>query len=367
VKESIRIFCSLPLEERYKSKEATIVEELSGYPLINAMDKARRDRELAVPTTSTIEDSDNNRENSNSTSSAKTAVGEGRSEGLNPSLSSDGANPDIDIDENNTNANTNRNEQHKDKARENVQGEDSREKEEELRLANNNVRRNIIAQMGSLIPIMEARKKEDTEFMEAGTGCRVVRRSGNKFKYINMSTGQKVSGREYERRYLSALEKKRLTDRSFATVQVEEQSTSDESLPTEEENKPEQKANRVQPVCVPTSKNGVQTNDGVSLLPIEQEESRNKENRKDLTVSNEVPAQDSSSVVAKTSKKESKESLQLEEIPSRDEISNDPEVAAAQKELFNAFDNALRKYSDEILRIKAKRKREDEEATLKKN
>jgi len=277
VKESIRKFCSLPFDERYKSAESIIVEELSGYPLLNEVEKARRDQKIA----STVSLCDV------------------------PNRETDSKQQQL---------------------------QEQEDKEDQERQLINEIKRGIVTQMGILIPIMEAKKKEDTEIMEAGTGCRVERRRG-KFKYFDKDIGKKVALHEYERRYLCELQQHRVLrearieaiNRAYdETVEiipvVDENSTSDESLPVEEEQKR---------LC---DKDG------------------NNEHIDDTNQDIRDTAQDA------VEESDNETLIQLADIPSRDEISDDPEIAAAQQELFDTFDAALQKYSDKILAIRERKK-----------
>jgi len=271
VNEAIRRFCSTPLEERYKSDEAIIVEELTGYPLITAMDKLHRNREkkeaaerLLLCTSKKL----------NSVSSSCSKIEESK---------------------------------------------DSLTKENEQRRLVHDVRRGIVTQMGSLIPIMEARKKQDTESMETDTGCRVERKKG-RFKYIELISGVKVSSSEYEKRYLSALQQIRILRQ-----EVEKQIVSDAS--SEEE-------------CA--SKND----------QVHSEHHRNH---------NESSSINDDKIPTILRNNDGAMSCDIE-FPSRDDLSSDPEEAAAQIKLFAAFDHALREYSDVVLRIKMKKEKREQAA-----
>lgn len=270
VKESIRRFCSIPLKERYKSEDAIIVEQLCGYPLINTMEKARHQREKS------------------------------------------------DLASSNTRIRT-----------------DDDEKEIERKLGNS-VKREIVTKMGPLISVMEAQKKQDIELMEAGTGCRVQKRKGGKFKYINMANDVKVPTSEYERRYVSVLKLKRLAreeerKNDLAVAVVEEDSTSDESLPATLEEEQDSLSCK---------------NKGAASI----DKCMDEQNK----CSSPQVAMETSAMVTS---EPSNDQLDETEIPSRDDISDDPEIAAAQNTLFDAFDSALQKYSDTILEIKGRRAR----------
>ena len=229
--------------------------------------------------------------------------------------------------------------------------------EEEKHRLENDVRRKIVTRISTLLPIMEQRKKQDQESMENDTGCRVEKRKG-RFKYIEMKSNEKVTPQEYEKRYLAALQQRRI-----------ERDEEEDRLAKEENEmkKEEEKLARKGTIEVETSINATTNTNNVaaeshspsstsdeSLPPHDKEgnkfmtekpKNQNEEQTEGITSSESDRNNDSSS------------GLKFAHIPSRDEISNDPEIAAIQKELFHAFDDALRVYSDKYFAILEQRKR----------
>ena len=45
VRDAVRSLCSVPLDERYKSKDAALIEDLTGYPILSTIDRTRRNFE----------------------------------------------------------------------------------------------------------------------------------------------------------------------------------------------------------------------------------------------------------------------------------------------------------------------------------
>jgi len=132
IKASIRRFCALPMEERYKSNDAIRVEELTGYPLLTGMDKENRKR---------IE---------NGTISSPIKLNWASNEGkMSP---------------------------------------------EALASLSNEMKRNLFEKIKPLVQIMEIKKKEDTAILEDATKCRVEKKKG-RYRYISLVTGKKISSK----------------------------------------------------------------------------------------------------------------------------------------------------------------------------
>jgi len=146
IKAAIRRFCAMPMEERYKSNDALRVEELTGYPLLTAMDKVNRQRM------------------ENGTISTPIKLSWAQNDGkMSPG---------------------------------------------ELASLSNELKRNLFEKIKPLVRIMEFKKNECTAMLEDSTKCRVERKKG-KFRYISLATGKKVSSKEYERRYLLQIQELR--------------------------------------------------------------------------------------------------------------------------------------------------------------
>ena len=68
-------------------------------------------------------------------------------------------------------------------------------------------KRELMLTLGALMELIEERKVLDTKKMEAQTQCRVHRSRSGKFRYFHIFTNGKVSPATYEQRYLAALER----------------------------------------------------------------------------------------------------------------------------------------------------------------
>ena len=258
IKAAIRKYCSMPLEERYKSDDALRVEELTGYPLNSAMDKVNRER----------------MENGSISTPIKLSW---------------------------------------------ASSESSQLSEDELAQLSNELKRSLFEKMRPLVQVMETKKREDTAMLEEATKCRVERKKG-KFRYVSLITGKKISSREYERRYLIKIQKQR--DEKLLEMEVEEAELNANSSASLQNALPD----KMDVDVAEKSK---------SALPqVEKPESTETKMDDDL-----LPNCDDTV-----------------DVPSRDEICSDPEIAAAQGKLFDKFDKAMDEYMDTVLRIRAERK-----------
>lgn len=147
IKASIRRFCAMPLEKRYKSNDALRIEELTGYPLLTSMDKVNRER----------------MENGTISTPIKLTWASNECGKMSPDA---------------------------------------------LAALSNKMKRNLFEKIRPLVQVMEIKKKEDTAMFEDATKCRVERKKG-KFRYVSLATGKKVSSKEYERKYLLQIQEKR--------------------------------------------------------------------------------------------------------------------------------------------------------------
>ena len=172
IKAAIRRYCSVPLEERYRSDEAIKVEELTGYPLISSMDKINREK----------------MENGSISSPIRLNWASSQSSKMSP---------------------------------------------KSLAQLSNDMKRNLFEKIRPLVQIMEKKKQQDIAMLEDATKCRVERKRG-KFRYCCLKTGKKVSSKEYERRYLHKIRQQRHARVLEMIAQKEQKikvSCEDDSLP----------------------------------------------------------------------------------------------------------------------------------------
>ncbi len=250
VKAAIRKYCSLSLEERYKSDEAVLVEQLTGYPLISSMDKINRKEMEKGSISSPI------RLNWASSHSSK----------MSPSS---------------------------------------------LVKLSNEMKRNLFEKIKPLVQIMEKKKKEDIAMLEDATRCRVERKKG-KFRYVSLTTGKKVAAREYERRYLYKIKEQRDARAIKDNVEI---------------------------TC------GVNTTPAITSDEEEKTHAAYRTEKKNVEINNEIcddclPDCDENKF----------------DIPTKEEIRSDPELAEAERKMHEAFNKAAEEYSRTVQRIRAQRK-----------
>lgn len=189
---------------------------------------------------------------------------------------------------------------------------------DDMQTLTNSMKRDILQGMGPMCQIMEQKKRSENEMLESFTGCRSERRKG-KYRYISISTGRKVKSSDYERLYLKMLEdhkKQRMLEMETESNAIEKTS-------------------------------GLQE-DGTALAS-------NIEGN-DADVDQEHRISEANEDTLETTGNDFTEVQDIDDsIPSQDEISSDPEIAAAQLKLFATFDAALKEYSDTILAIRKKR------------
>jgi len=272
IKAAIRKYCSLSLNERYKSDEAIRVEELTGYPLISSMDKINR-KEM---------------EKGSITSPIRLNWASSQSSSMSPAS---------------------------------------------LVKLSNDMKRNLFEKIRPLVQIMEKKKKEDIAFLEGATGCRVERKR-SKFRYVSLTTGKKVSAREYERRYLFKIQEQRdvkvleMEQKVQANAEVKAKSVGDVLAPTIASDEEE----KTQTLCT-TEKS--QNGSAIKSSPGKSKAANNKETFEDW-----LPDCDENAF----------------DIPSKEEIRSDPELAEAEHKMHEAFNRAAEEYSRSVQRIRAKRK-----------
>ncbi len=173
IKACIRKFCSLPMEERYKSEDALRVEELTGYRLLNSVDKINRKRAMRTRV----------RGSSQSKSEYSSSLSQLHIDWkINPFKELDGENygslPSLSIF-----------------------GENAR--------LVNELKRSIVNEMKPLIKMMQTKKRDDIRMIEILTGCRPeCHMHMGKLRYKNLD-GKTISHRSYEKRYLAMVRQQR--------------------------------------------------------------------------------------------------------------------------------------------------------------
>lgn len=369
---AVRKFCSIPLEERYKSQDAAILQiaEVVGYPIIPSIDILRYQHEKIRDASKRIFDA-----------SATSP--------LNLDWTSSPSNSQSTPD---ARART-----RSDAAPTRVDGGVV-----EKFIVTNEMKRNMIVKMCPILERMESRRKEEVARVEECTGCQVERKRG-KYKYVSLSTGKKVPSSKYEELYLDMVGKRRLelqqeridrievAARHAAALQhaaAPQQKVSSESCTCnrpqggkgisseiKEPNEPAEECNSLiestdnrllageqtsyhevrktgseEPQCVPEEE---------TLIP-------------EVCCSNNTAAITTITTTATTTiegiskgmknlderySRDVEENFPIDDdFPSRDNLSLDPEIAILQTTLFSTMDMALQTYSYEVLKIQEKRR-----------
>ena len=264
-------------------------------------------------------------------------------------------------------------------------------------------RRDLLARIGPAVERMEQVKRAQAQSVEETTGCTVEKTRSGKYRYRDTS-GIKVPTDEYKSRYLvmittNKLEKTRgyqaireelessiqegdgnkasdnspnLREREQATIDVDndEEHKVDRSVETDwkhfEEDDDRNKSDmelvlqedeetsryESSPV-IPTNQN--------PATPLTKNSSPRKQPQDNMVTSTEPPVMDEHST-EKGAQLQSTVNYpeQMEEkmlpFPDRDEVSEDPDIARAERNLWHSIDTALDEYSREVLAIQAKRR-----------
>lgn len=196
--------------------------------------------------------------------------------------------------------------------------------------------RDLFAELGPSIMLVDKKRREEKKEIEEWTGCRVEKAKGAKFVYTDLSTGNRVQASEYEVRYMEAMKVSRAErvqhfGRIGSTLQPvttdggSENATS--SISECDRNRTDDLQESPSPTMFP------QHDDGKAQVGAQCPSLRSYPD--DSTQANPKAAVD------------------LLPLPSRDKLSNDPKIAAAERRLWGAIDRAREAYSREVLAIRS--------------
>jgi len=262
-------------------------------------------------------------------------------------------------------------------------------------------RRLVIQKIAPVLTQMEARKKRDTTQWENKTKCRVSRsQKSGRYKYHDIESNQKVASQEYKRRYISILEDERPNRFSRACQWMNElydHSTSID-INRQEQNRIDSRAALQREAFIPPMntnlvKDGIEgskdvgTNDfidtseptmsadhqssGMSMVyttemseiaeitEVSSEDTDDTDNSPQESIVSSPTNSTASDVgnVKDMGRNNNTENIPLLPLPSKDVESTDPDIAAAEKRLWDKFDLALHEYSGEVMMIKKKKRR----------
>jgi len=272
-------------------------------------------------------------------------------------------------------------------------------------------KRVLLLKLGAMVDLMEKRKVEDTKHMEMNTECRYQRSRSGKFRYYHLFTNQKISPAEYEELYLATVKhsKAEMSKRIQDWLRENEGMDTDSTMTENEIHKQclklsalvesAQQVERGLDVASPTKDacqrlKTTKTEVGPSASESDMEESpcesecvaspgksdspprvvveqvqdhaqaldadTSSMEECDTSVSSledtSLDAENVASPSSSDSNHAANESAELVlPFPSRDEASEDPAIAAAEQRLWLEIDEALERYSRQVIAIREAR------------
>ena len=339
IRNLVREYCSLPLEDRNNSNQAKEIERMTGYSLVPSAAKQQQSQQK------------------------RSGVD------LNWSGSPRDARP-----------------------------EDMVTKQNESVMA----KRELLLKLGAMVDLMDKRKAEDTKEMEASTGCRSQRSRSGKYRYYHLFSNRKISPTEYGELYLATLKQSKveisrriqdwLQESNMSVEEIDEQcvkisalveavqqpfgngedqgsdvSAQDSTLtimnprkiedgragsesdmdesPSSDSGFASSTNNVYSPprVAVKQARDGVQSSDDSESM---------EEGGKSILSLGDTSLEVETSETPKDAESTNGASELLELLlPSRDETSDDPEIAAAEERLWLEIDAALERYSRQVIAI----------------
>jgi len=250
MRKSVRHFCIMPLAKHYRSSSARNIEKSCGYPLLSFSEKLKWDKEKEMRLSSATEQN----------------VGK---HSLQASKYNSLEDEKVKVVSDNT--------------------------EETVAIPvimTNDIKREIYTKLAPVFERMELKRNEEEQSVKVATGCCVKKGKSGRFKYCNIKTGEDISPKEYQCRYLEMLKKRKEKRRS-------QQNDFHMSSTTETE----------------------KTNEN---------DKKDKSDKRDSIV------------------------MKIRKISTRDEMEEDLEIAAAKQIFFETIDAALDSYSKKICSIQLK-------------
>jgi hypothetical protein len=253
-------------------------------------------------------------------------------------------------------------------------------------------RRMVLQLLAPVIEEMDQRKAFETEKWQHATGCRVERSRSGKYRYVSIESNQRVKSQEYQRRYRQVLDDE-------AELRLQRANTWKAKLASVDVNEPNSSSNEdmssptgdrryvlevgAQPggeSAVKTAREETSTMD-LCDMSVSMDLDVSRMGSEVETISHEIPRA-TSSTSALDDIDEDKNDLEEEPslqpiqtapadvcelrpksvtpteymgrtlpLPDRDVESNDPEIARAERCLWNRIDAALQDYSYQVMTI----------------
>ena len=229
-------------------------------------------------------------------------------------------------------------------------------------------RRALLLTMGPVVTRLDQRKHQEVALLEKHTDCKVSKTRNNKYRYVHIPTGQRLDPNEYKYRYLDALGAMKKDIRSsirhflhdhgqIMGAKCDEVSATLAAISDSKGNTTKidrYSPNRLNKIGLEIADRGVeegQCDDEMDLdestSPADVRMCKDSSTAIEQRHSKEQPPQKYSAQTTPTN------DLILP-LPSRDEISSDPQVAAVEIKLWNSIDVALAIYSKEVMAIRSR-------------
>ena len=246
-------------------------------------------------------------------------------------------------------------------------------------------RRDLLTRIGPAVERMEHAKKAQAQSVEQTTGCTVEKTRSGKYRYRNTS-GVKVPTDEYKTRYLVMITAHKLEKtREYEAIREELESLIQETGVEAGGNSPNS-VEREHPTIV-ADNDEVDRSEEVDWKHSDEKDDCNKNDMEHESSPMSATTQNSTTPSAKTPSPSIQpqdnmvESQEMDEhsaeetaqqhatvkrpermedtvipFPDREEESEDPDIARAERKLWHSIDAALDEYSREVLAIQAKRR-----------
>ena len=216
-------------------------------------------------------------------------------------------------------------------------------------------RRALLLSMGPVVTRLDQKKHDDVALLEKHTDCKVTKSRNNKYRYVHIPTGQRLDPNEYKYRYLDALGAMKNDIRSSIRHFLHEHGQIQGTKPHEV---------FVTSAAISDSKDDT-TRIGISGRAMEEGRPGDEMDLDESKFHTNVRMCNGTSIAIEQgdSKVQGQEKYRPQTtptnglilpLPSRDEISSDPQVAAVEIKLWNSIDVALSIYSKELLVIRSR-------------
>ena len=253
-------------------------------------------------------------------------------------------------------------------------------------------RKAILQQVYPVIQEMDKRKVEETAFWERETQCRVEKSRSGKYRYRLIATHEKVSSKEYERRYMAVLERnyanrlEKAEQWKARLVETEEEEDLSlelgsllDPMPQQQQQQQQQRDDCISPLPIDSMEDdtmelcdlsaSLDMGEATGFSFVDHDDDNNDNNKEETrTVSPEIledqmiataeqlersetPTENEEREDVKPQSSSPPRSGVLLPLPDREEESRDPDIARAERKLWGRIDEALEEYSREVMLI----------------